>query len=228
MTGGARSLDPAGPGSRGQEDERSEAGGHPGGHRDPAAGSGPAAGDSAEPTVASRLVFRGRVVAVRVDDVRLGSGRIVVREVVEHPGAAAIVPVTGDGHVLMVRQYRKAVEAFLLEIPAGTLEPGEAPEQCAQRELAEEVGMRAGRLRPLATYFPSPGVLTEAITVYLAEDLRPHVLAADPGEEGLEVERVPLDRVPVLIASGGIRDGKSLVGLLLALRALGAARTESP
>ncbi|MDR7556443.1 MAG: NUDIX hydrolase [Armatimonadota bacterium] len=208
--------------------ERSEAGGHTGGHRDPAARSDLGAGDSAEPTVASRLVFRGRVVAVRVDDVRLGSGRVVVREVVEHPGATAVVPVTGDGHVLMVRQYRKAVEAFLLEIPAGTLEPGESPDQCAQRELAEEVGMRAGRLTPLATYFPSPGVLTEAITVYLAEDLHPHVLAADPGEEGLEVERVPLDRVPALIASGGIRDGKSLVGLLLALRALGAARTEGP
>lgn len=187
---------------------------------------GGAGGGSAEPTVASRLVFRGRVVAVRVDDVRLPSGRIVAREVVEHPGAAAIVPVTGDGHVLMVRQYRKAVEAALLEIPAGTLEPGESAEQCARRELAEETGMRAGRLQALATYFPSPGVLTEAITLFLAEDLRPHRVPGDPGEESLRVERVPVDRIMTLIDAGEIRDGKSLVGLLLALRALGATRAE--
>lgn len=192
------------------------------GHRDAGGGNASGAG-SAEPTVASRLVFRGRVAAVRVDDVRLPGGRIVRREVVEHPGAAAIVPVTGDGQVLMVRQYRKAVEAALLEIPAGTLEPGESPEHCAQRELAEEVGVRAGQLRPLVTYFPSPGVLTEAITLFLAQDLRPHRLPADPGEEGLGVEQVPVDRVMALIDAGEIRDGKSLVGLLLALRALGTA-----
>jgi len=220
--GAARASEPGNPGSTGRDAERPADGGSTERQHDDAAARRPGAEGSAEPTVASRLVFRGRVVAVRVDDVRLPSGRVVVREVVEHPGATAVVPLTGDGHVLMVRQYRKAVEAFLLEIPAGTRERGESPEQCAQRELAEETGMRAGRLRPLATYFPSPGVLTEAITVFLAEDLRPHALPGDPGEEGLEVERVPLDRVPALIASGAIRDGKSLVGLLLAARALHA------
>ncbi|MBI3998675.1 MAG: NUDIX hydrolase [Armatimonadetes bacterium] len=183
---------------------------------------------SAEPTIASRLVFQGRIAGVRVDEVRLPSGRIVRREIVEHPGAAAVVAVTDDGHVVMVRQYRKAVEAPLLEIPAGTLEAGESPERCAHRELAEEASLQAAALTPLVTYYPSPGILTEAITIFLARGLSRRVLPADAGEEDLRVERVPLARIPSLIDAGEIRDGKSLVGLLLAMRAIGVASPQRP
>ncbi len=184
---------------------------------------------SGEPTVSSRLVFRGQVASVRVDDVRLPSGRIGRREIVEHPGAAAIVALTGAGEVLLVRQYRKTVERTLLEIPAGKLEPGENALECAQRELAEEAGVRAGVMTPMLTFVPSPGILTEAITIFLAEGLESRRVSAPVDEEGLRVVRVPLGAIRVLIAAGEICDGKSLVGLLLMLsrRDRGAARDGS-
>jgi ADP-ribose pyrophosphatase len=171
---------------------------------------------SVEPTVASRLVFRGRAVALRVDTVRLPSGRLASREIVEHPGAAAVVALTGNDEVVLVRQARKAVERRLLEIPAGTLEPGEAPLACARRELAEETGLRADEMTPMLTFVPSPGVLTEEITIFMARGLRPAAGASpEAEEEGLRVERVPLSAVPALIDAGDIRDAKSLIGLML-------------
>lgn len=171
-------------------------------------------------SVASRTVYRGRLVSLRVDDVLLPGGRVAQREIVEHPGAAAIVTVTDQDEVVLVRQYRKAVGRELLEIPAGTLEAGETPLDCARRELVEETGMAAGSLAPLVTFFPSPGVLTEEITVYLAEGLRPAAGGARPEseEEGLRVVRVPRSRIPGLIESGEIRDAKTMIGLLLLLR----------
>lgn len=172
---------------------------------------------SDEPTISSRLVFRGQVATVRIDDVRLPSGRIGHREIIEHPGAAAIVPLTDAGEVVLVRQYRKTVESTLLEIPAGKLDPGESPLACAQRELAEETGFRADVMTPLVTFVPSPGILTEAITIFVARGLSPHRVTAPVDEEGLRVERVPLERIRSLIEAGEIRDGKSLVGLLLTL-----------
>jgi ADP-ribose pyrophosphatase len=171
-----------------------------------------------EPTIASRLIYRGRVAALRVDQVRLPSGRTGHREIVEHPGAAAIVAVTDDDQVVLVRQYRKAVETALLEIPAGTLEPGETPLQCAHRELAEEAGLQAELMTPLVTFIPSPGILTEQITVFLARGLHPATGSMDLEEEDLHIVRVPLAQIPGLIAAGEIRDAKSLVGLLLATR----------
>lgn len=169
-----------------------------------------------EPTVASRLIYRGRVAGLRVDEVRLPSGRTAQREIVEHPGAAAIVAVTDEGEVVLVRQYRKAVEGTLLEIPAGTLEPGEAPVQCAHRELAEETGLRAETMTPLLTFAPSPGILSEVITIFRAGGLRPVGGATAPPEEeeGLRVTRVALQRIPAMIASGEIRDAKTIIGLL--------------
>jgi ADP-ribose pyrophosphatase len=172
---------------------------------------------SGEPTVASRTVYRGRVISLRVDDVRLPSGRVAQREVVEHPGAAAVVAVTDQDEVVLVRQYRKAVGRELLEIPAGTLEAGETPLACARRELSEETGLAAGSLAPLVTFVPSPGVLTEEITVFLAQGLRPAAGAARAEEEGLRVVRVPRERISGLIAAGEIRDAKTLIGLLLLL-----------
>lgn len=170
---------------------------------------------SGQPTIASRHVYRGRVVALRVDDVQMPSGRMVTREVIEHPGAAAVVALTDDGHVVMVRQYRKAVESMLLEIPAGTLEPGEGPIDCARRELSEEAGLRAASITPLVTFYPSPGILTEAIAIFVARGLSPQPGTLDDGEEGLRAERVPLARVPAMIEAGEVRDSKSLIALLL-------------
>lgn len=167
---------------------------------------------STERPLASRRIYDGRVVNLRVDDVELPSGRRAVREIVEHRGAVAALPVI-NGDVLLVRQYRTAVGRTLLEIPAGTVEPGEGIEACLQRELSEEVGMRAGRVDHLATFYPSPGFLTEAVHVYVATDLTPHRLEAE--EEDLSVVRVPLNRAQTMVTEGEIVDAKSIIGLLL-------------
>ncbi|MDR5683529.1 MAG: NUDIX hydrolase [Armatimonadota bacterium] len=166
-----------------------------------------------ERPIRSRTVFEGRVVRVRVEEVALPSGRTATREIVEHRGAVAMVPLTPAGEVLMVRQYRRALDAWLLELPAGTIEPGEDVTECLQRELAEEVGMQAGRIEHLITFFPSPGFLTERVHVYACTDLRPHRLAAE--EEGLEVVPLPLAEARSRVDSGEIQDAKSVIGILL-------------
>jgi ADP-ribose pyrophosphatase len=147
------------------------------------------------------------------------SGRRIVKEIVEHPGAAVIVPVTADRSVLMVRQFRQAVGRELLELPAGTIEAGETPEACARRELAEEVGQAARRWEFLLSFFPSPGVLTEEMHAFLAQDLRP--AAAEREEEDLRVEAISLREARRRIASGDIRDAKSIIGILMASARLG-------
>ncbi len=171
--------------------------------------------------LASRRVFSGRVVGLRVDRVRLPDGRETEREVVEHRGAAAVVPLTEEGEVLLVRQFRYAVGEPLLEIPAGTLEPGEAPLACAVRELAEEVGAQATHWDPLAVLYPSPGVLTEAMHLFLATGLAA-VPARAAADEDLAVERLPLREALARVERGEIRDAKSVAGLLLAARRRGA------
>jgi len=168
---------------------------------------------TAEHPLSSRRVYEGRILNLRTDEVELPSGRRVVLEIVEHRGAVAIVPII-DGDVVLVRQFRAAVGRALLEIPAGSVEPGEAIEACLQRELAEEIGMRAGRTDHLITFYPSPGFLTEAVHVYAAGELTPHRLQAE--EEDLTVVRVPLARAAALVAHGEIVDAKSIIGLLLA------------
>ncbi len=151
---------------------------------------------------------------MRLDEVAFPSGRRTVVEVVEHPGAVAMVALTADRHVLLVRQFRQAVAAELLEIPAGTLEPGETPLACARRELAEEVGRAAGRWDPLISFYPSPGVLSEELHVFLAQDLRPESAARE--EEDLRVESLPLEEAYRRIDVGEIRDAKTIIGITMA------------
>ncbi|HEY6103131.1 MAG TPA: NUDIX hydrolase [bacterium] len=165
-----------------------------------------------EQVLRTTRVYDGRVVSLRVDNVRLPSGRTAVREIVEHRGAVAIVPFEA-GDVLLVRQHRAATGGMLLEIPAGTLEPGETVEAAVERELAEEVGLR-GRYERLIAFYPSPGILTEVVHLFLATELEPHRLDAE--EEDLTVVRLPLRDAVAQIASGEIRDAKSIIGLLLA------------
>lgn len=159
----------------------------------------------------SRRVYDGAVVSLRIDELAADGGPSP-REIVEHRGAVAAVPLLPDGAVLLVRQYRHAAGGPLLEIPAGTLEPGEDPASALQRELAEEIGMRAGEVRHLVTFLPSPGFLTEEVHVYLARDLTPHRLPAE--EDDIEVVRVPLEEAQAMIRSGAIRDAKSIIALL--------------
>lgn len=165
-----------------------------------------------ERTVSSRIAFSGRLLAMRVDEVELDSGRRAVREVVEHPGAVAILAYDGE-RLAMVRQWRQAAGAELLEIPAGTLEPGEAPLVTARRELAEECGLEARRWEEGPAFYTAPGFSTELLTLFLATDLR-EVDAEPPDDEALERSWLSLDDALAAIEAGTIRDAKSLVGIL--------------
>lgn len=169
---------------------------------------------------ASRTVFRGRLIRVQVDRVRLG-GRTVEREVVHHPGAVAVVAVTPAREAVLVNQYRHPVRARLWEIPAGTLEPGEKPLDAARRELEEETGYRAGRWTRLAEVYTTPGFCTEKMVIFLALDLEEGAARPQDDEE-IQVCRVPLDEVAGWIRSGKLQDAKTVLGLLLALPHLDA------
>lgn len=161
-------------------------------------------------------VFTGRVVDVFRDVVRVrrdGTERESVYDLVHHPGAAAIVPLFADGTVALLHQFRYAVGGEIWEIPAGTLEDGEPFEACARRELEEEIGQRAGKWTPLASFYASPGFCDEEIRVFLAEDLTAGEGGPEP-DEHLEVVQVPLAEALAWIAAGKIRDAKTVIGLL--------------
>ena len=170
-------------------------------------------------TLSSRRGFDGAWVHVRVDEVRLPTGRITTREVVEHPGSVAIVGVTTDDYVLLLRQSHHTIGRALLGIPAGTLEPGETPEACARRELEEETGYRAGRLNQLASYYTSPGYTNEQMTIFHADDCEPAGGEIDP-DELIRVTPMPITDISHLLEAGPeqLQDAKTLIGLLLLLR----------
>jgi len=172
---------------------------------------------SQERTLHSQRIYEGKIVNLRVDTVELPSGKKTKREIVEHGGCTAIVALDSEKNVLLVRQYRKAVERMLLEIPAGGIEPGEEPLEGARRELEEETGFSAERWEHLSVFYTSPGFCTEFMHLYLATELQPAERAADD-DEHIEVIRVPLKKSLELIDSGEICDAKSIAGLLLALR----------
>jgi ADP-ribose pyrophosphatase len=170
-------------------------------------------------------VYHGRVIDVAVYTVR---ERDVTykREVVHHPGGAGVVAVFDDGTVVLVRQYRQPPVRYLLELPAGRLDPPERPEECAARELEEEIGVRAGRLEKLSEFFTTPGFCEEKLWVYLATDLTETQQNLE-GDEMLEIVRVSFARAFEMIADGEIEDAKTIIGLLLAAQRLGLAMPDA-
>ncbi len=149
------------------------------------------------------------------DTVRLPDGSTGVREYIRHPGASVLVPLTDDGQVLMVRQFRYPLRRTFLELPAGKLDPGETPLQTAHRELEEETGHRAGRLTLLTHFHPSIGFADEVMHLYLARDLTPTRTATDD-DEFLDLVRLPFDDAVRLALTGELTDMKTMLGLLLA------------
>jgi ADP-ribose pyrophosphatase len=172
-----------------------------------------------ETRIASKRIYEGKVLNLRVDEVRIENGNIARREVVEHHGAAAIVPILGTAEVLLVRQYRYPVGSDLLEIPAGTLRANEDPEDCAVRELEEETGFRCNEINRLTEYFVSPGYSTEKIHIYLARNLTKTHTHMD-ADESITVERYPFSEALEKVRTGAILDAKSIVGLQAAARLL--------
>jgi len=162
-----------------------------------------------------RNVFRGRVLTLNLEQVRLPNGKVAELEIAHHPGGAAVVAIDAEGRVCLLRQFRHAAGGWLTELPAGKLDGGEPPLECARRELAEEAGVRARRWEKLGEFYSSPGVLTEVIHLFLAHDLEP--ADASPEEhEVLEASWVPVQEAMDLAASGRLQDAKSVIGLLWA------------
>lgn len=173
-----------------------------------------------EKTVNSKYVFRGRILNVRLDTVLLPDGRESTREIVEYSGAVAIVALTPAMEVVLVRQYRYPVGRELIEVPAGKIEEGEAPEACARRELMEEAGCQAASWRYLGRFYSTPGFTSELMHLYLAQDLTFSEQAPDE-DEFVQVVRVPFKTAVEMALRGEICDAKSICGLLWASRVIG-------
>lgn len=151
----------------------------------------------------------------RVEELqRQTSSGVVTRQVVRHPGAVVIVPVVDAAHVCLIKNYRMAVNETLIELPAGTLEPGEAAATTARRELSEETGFLAGKLEPLHTFYLSPGILDERMHLFLAQELTAGEPAREPGEQ-IENLIVSWREALAMVQQGQIHDAKTMIGLLL-------------
>ncbi len=158
-------------------------------------------------------VHEGPLLKIDLEDVHLPGGKRALLETIKHPGAAAALPFLPNGDVLMVRQYRHALGGWILEVPAGKLDDGEPPDQCARREVAEEVGYEVGDLRPLGAIFTTPGFTDEVIWLYEAHDLK-EVGTAHEDDEVIEVLKVPFEEALRAVRDGRIRDGKSVSTIL--------------
>jgi len=166
-----------------------------------------------EKEISTQYIYHGRAVNLHVDTVEKPSGNKTTREVVEHSGCVAVVVLDDRDNVLLERQFRYPVGKYLLEIPAGGIEPGEEPIDSVRRELQEEIGYLPGKIEKLGGFYSIPGYGTEYLHCYLATDLVPSRLVAEDTEE-IELVRVPKDQIPKLIASGEICDAKSIAALL--------------
>ena len=166
-----------------------------------------------EEQIASEEVYNGRIIRVTKDTVRLENGNEAIREVVHHPGGACVVPLTDDGQVLMVRQFRYPHGSETLEIPAGKLEYGEDPAACARRELKEEVGAEADEFYSLGSLYPTPAYDREVIYMYLARGLHFSEQSLD-ADEFLDVEKLPLYEAVRRVMRDQIPDAKTQIALL--------------
>jgi 8-oxo-dGTP pyrophosphatase MutT (NUDIX family) len=162
-----------------------------------------------------KKIYDGRVIQVSVDTVELPNGIRLPLEIVRHPGGAAAVAIDAHDRVCLLRQYRHAAGGYIYELPAGKLEPGEAPEITVRRELAEEAAVSANRWESLGAYFSSPGVFTEVIHLYLATDLVP-VAGTPEADEVFQVEWWPLENAVEKACNGELTDAKTIIGILRA------------
>ena len=173
-------------------------------------------------TIKSEQLHHGSIIDLIIEHVETTPGGIRKREIVSHPGGSVIVPLFDNGDVMLVRQYRYPLKKFILELPAGKLEPGEDPLIAAQRELQEETGYEADKYEKLTTMFTTPGFCNEVLHIYLATGLKESERGQnlDEGEQSLTVEYIPFSTVVDMIVRGEIGDGKTIAGILLTERKL--------
>lgn len=164
-----------------------------------------------EQTIQSESIFQGKIITLQVDTIQLPNGGTATREIVRHPGAAAVLALI-DGKMLVVEQYRKPMEKFQIEIPAGKLDKGEDPMAAAGRELEEETGYRAGKLRPISAFYTSPGFADEKLFLYVAEDLVKGESNPDE-DEFLAVEAITFEEAQQYIKEERISDAKTILAI---------------
>jgi ADP-ribose pyrophosphatase len=167
-----------------------------------------------EKQISTRQVYCGSAISLRIDAVRKPNGKTTTRDVVEHADCIVAVPVDEDDNVLLVRQFRYPIDSYLLEVPAGGVEPGEDTLDCVRRELQEEIGYAPGAIEKLGGFYSIPGYGTEYLYAYVARDLKTSKLVAEDTDE-IEIVKVPLKDVPGLIESGKICDAKSIAAMLM-------------
>jgi len=168
----------------------------------------------ADPQTNRRVIFRGLKIDLALQQVELRDGTIAEREVVLHRGAVALVPMVDRDHVCLIRNRRYAIDRTLLEVPAGTVDPGESPDQTAERELLEETGYHAGQIQRVRDWYVSPGVMNERMYLYLCEDLRPGPVDHQLDEE-LQSVIVPWAEAMSMAEDGRIEDAKTLIALMI-------------
>ncbi|MCH7612294.1 MAG: NUDIX hydrolase [Candidatus Marinimicrobia bacterium] len=172
-----------------------------------------------ETRLSTTQVYKGSFLDVRRDQVSLPNGKTSVREWINHPGAACIIPVLPNGKIALIKQYRYPVQAEMIELPAGKLDVGETPEECARRELEEEIGYSAGKLTFVCNIHPAIGFASEKMWIYIAEDLTKTTDNTDY-DEFLELIPMELDEAVQMVWNGKITDVKTIIGLLWAERLL--------
>ena len=165
--------------------------------------------------IKSETLLQGRAFKVKRDYLKTPNGDETKLEIIEHGGSVVLVPIDGEGNLLLVRQYRHAAQQDLLEFPAGTRDEDEPFEECAAREIREETGMEAGKLQKVGDFYLAPGYSTEFMAVFLATELKHNPLQAD-FDEFLQVEKVPVKKAVELFQAGEVHDAKSLAAWLLA------------
>ncbi len=166
-----------------------------------------------EETISKKYIYRGKVINLRIDKVKLPSCNLHEREIVEHQGSVAILPVDKDGDIFLIKQFRKAVEEEIWEIPAGRIEKGEGIVECAKRELKEETGLSSNLMKKICEYYPSPGYSSEVIHIFLAEELSEGKPSPEI-DEFIKIKKFNKEDIIKLLRGGKIKDGKTQASLL--------------